>query len=111
MSFFWVNLVENIESAVEDKKIEKSFMIFSSYRIQLKCIYTLLLGSAMATYDSIGVNAPVTFKWTEVETPATPKPTEAWERHVNSAGITNWEDHLRSQGIDPQVCSSQSFYL
>jgi len=78
-------------------------MVSSSYRTPLNGIYTLLIGSAMATYDSIGVNAPVTFKWTEAETPATPRPTESWERNVNSAGITNWEDHLRSQGIDPQV--------
>ena len=79
-------------------------MVSGSYRAPLSGgVYTLLIGSAMATYDTIGVNVPVTFKWTEAETPATPRPTESWERHVNSAGITNWEDHLRSQGIDPQV--------
>jgi len=83
-------------------------MVSGSYRAPLSGgVYTLLIGSAMATYDTIGVNAPVTFKWTEAETPATPRPTESWERHVNSAGITNWEDHLRSQGIDPQSHHTQ----
>ena len=89
-------------------------MVSGSYRTPLSPlsgVYTLLIGSAMATYDSIGVNAPVTFKWTEAETPATPRPTESWERHVNSAGITNWDEHLRSQGIDPQVDFHRAIYI
>lgn len=41
------------------------------------------------------------WKYTETTLVAPTIKTEAWQKNVNSNGITNWDDHLRSQGIDP----------
>ena len=46
-----------------------------------------------------------TWKYTEDHqsaTAATPT-TKNWHQFVNNKGITNWDEHLREQGIDPQV--------
>ena len=44
-----------------------------------------------------------TWKYTEQPSTAATPTTKDWHQFVNNKGITNWEDHLRSQGIDPQV--------
>ena len=46
-----------------------------------------------------------TWKYTPPAVPQTTQSTSTkdWHQFVDNQGITNWEDHLRSQGIDPLV--------
>merc|ERR1719454_2026420 len=46
-----------------------------------------------------------TWKYTQPPNPVTTQSTSTKDRNqlVNNRGITNWEEHLRSQGIDPKA--------
>jgi hypothetical protein len=59
-------------------------------------------GSSLVGAPTTGSDG--TWKYTEAQsaTPATPT-TKDWHQFVNNKGITNWDDHLREQGIDPQA--------
>jgi len=59
----------------------------------------------MAQYPTQQQQQQQTWKYTQPAVPATTQSssTKDWQQFVNNQGITNWEEHLRSQGIDPQA--------
>ena len=60
-------------------------------------------GLDSAAASASNSNQQQTWKYTEQPSTAATPTTKDWHQFVNNKGITNWEDHLRSQGIDPQV--------
>ena len=64
----------------------------------------------MAQYPTQQQQQQQTWKYTQPAVPATTQSssTKDWQQFVNNQGITNWEEHLRSQGIDPQVWQLRS---
>ena len=65
--------------------------------------YPLFDYSGLDTAAASNSNQQQTWKYTEQPSTAATPTTKDWHQFVNNKGITNWEDHLRSQGIDPQV--------
>ena len=65
-------------------------------------------GAPMAQYPTQQQPQQQTWKYTPPAVPQTTQSTSTkdWNQFVNNQGITNWEDHLRSQGIDPLVSVS-----